>query len=147
MFQRHGDREIGDGRAVLGQREHFGHARVDRLDVVAGVLGKTVEGYVFARVVDFLPHECADFRIELGVRPFAMRFHRFDEEGLAAREGGRQRIVPGGPERIARPPAARVGSAIETFITNGDGKIVGVGAHLLAQVGIDRDGAFMGRLR
>ena len=89
MLERHGHREIGDGRAILGQRQQFGHAGVDRLDVIAGIFGEPVEGDMLARVVDFLLYESADLGIELGRCAFAMGLDRFDEERLAAREGGR----------------------------------------------------------
>jgi len=146
VFERHGHRQIGDGGTILGQREQFGHAFVDAFDVVAVIFGQTIEGDMFAGVVDFLLHEGANLGLELRIGPVAMSLHRFDEEGFAARKGGRQGIVPGGAERIAGPPPARCRIAIEAFVADGDGKVFRRGRGI-ADVGGNGNGGVHGKLR
>jgi hypothetical protein len=69
-------------------------------------------------MVDFLFDESADFFGQLGRGAVAVGFDRLDEEGLAAREGGGQGIVPGSANRIALdPPARRLDLAPETSRT------------------------------
>ena len=89
VLQRHGDPQLGDRGLVFRQVEQFGGAPVDHLHVVACVGGEPVERDMLARVVDFLLHEGADFGGQFVVGALAEGFHRFDEEGLPARESAR----------------------------------------------------------
>ena len=125
VFQRHGRGEVDDDRAALGQLEHFGDAAIDCLDIVPMRFGEPVERDVFARVVHFLPHESADFLGQLGIGAIAVRLYRFDEIGLAAREGGAERVVPCGPEGFACPPARGVAATVEALVANLEGQAFG----------------------
>ena len=119
VLERHCRGEIDDRRALAGEIEPRLDPRLDRGDVVARAGRRPVESDVLARVVRFLPHECADLGLELGRRAFAVRLDRFDEQRFPAGEGDRQRIVPRGRHRIAfQPPARRLLVAAEPEIAH-----------------------------
>ena len=75
-------------------------ALIDALHVIPVILHDPVERDVFAGVVHFLPGEgldlCCEFRRQIVAEPL----QGIDEEGFTARQAGRDRIVPGGSDRI-----------------------------------------------
>ena len=124
MFERHGDGQIGDRRAALGEGEQFLDALVDRLDVVAMVFGQAVEGNVFARVIDFLLHEGADCR-QLGIGAVAIlgpvRLYCLDKgppRGKVA-DSALCQAVPNGS------PAHQLGRGVAIGLVAHDGQIGG----------------------
>src|SRR5688572_18041769 len=59
---------------------------------------------MLARMIDFLNHESANFRLQLGWGIGSMLLDRIDEEHFATGEGHGQGIVPGGCHWIAVEP-------------------------------------------
>ena len=83
------------------------HTRIDPREVEARST-TAIEREAFARVVDLLLYEIADLLRQPRRYALAECLNRFHEQRLAAREGGRERIVPGARNRIAvEPPALR----------------------------------------
>jgi hypothetical protein len=83
---------------------------------------------VFAGVVDFLFDERADLVGELRRGAFAERLDRIDEQGLAARESGRQRIEPGRRHGIAvEPPAVMDLAPAEAPVAHDDPRRLAAG--------------------
>ncbi len=124
MLERHGRREADDRRLGLGDREPLLDPRLQLRQVVAGVGGAAVEGEMLAAVDHFLGGERLDFLGQLRVGAVAERAHAFDEEGLAAREGRRQRVVNSGrfdPSAVPQPLRRRV--AAEAPVARGDGQV------------------------
>ena len=124
VFQRHRHRQLGD--RMLPAR--FGQPRLDALhllgNVIAGGLDTPVERVVLARVEGFLFCEIPDLCGQRGRHILLEAAHAFDEEGLAGREGDRQRIVPGRGHRIAaEPPAPRRVLGRKTQVARLDGQI------------------------
>jgi len=113
-----GGRGGADRGADVGALEGLDAAQRPRLPVVDQALLRQmrVEQRVDAPVGGLLPDEGLDRRLEARTLVLGQRLHacahRVDEELLARRKAHRQRVEPGGAERIAAAPV-RVGRRIE----------------------------------
>ena len=93
MLERHGRREADDRRLAPGHAEPVFDLLLELRQIVAGVGRAAVERVMLAAVDRFLGGEALDLLGQLGRGALAERADALDEERLAGREGGRQRIV------------------------------------------------------